>query len=370
MNAVSACVRAEPTPATIRVVSVPTGHVYVEHLEPTRPTGEVFRLPDPPVGAEVPLVQWWPPPSLQAGWVREHAGEFDLFHLHFGFDATPPEDLRELVRALRELGKPFVYTVHDLRNPHHAEPGLHDAQLEVLVPAADALITLTSGAAREIADRWGRSALVLAHPHVVPPALLARPRGAHDGFVVGVHVKSLRASMQPLPIIDALAEILPELAGGRLRVDAHTDVVTPGYQRFDPELSERLRTLARTGTLELAVHDCFSDDELWDYLQGLDLSVLPYRFGTHSGWLEACYDLGTPVLVSDCGYFTDQRPCLTYRTGPDGPDIETLEAGVRRVHAQWATGRSGWRADPAQRLRERDLLATEHRRVYGEVLAR
>ena len=34
------------------------------------------------------------------------------------------------------------------------------------------------------------------------------------------------------------------------------------------------------------------DDELWDYLQSLDVSVLPYRFGTHSGWLEACHDLG------------------------------------------------------------------------------
>ena len=39
--------------------------------------------------------------------------------------------------ALAEHRKPLVLTVHDLRNPHHGEPELHDAQLGVLVSAAD-----------------------------------------------------------------------------------------------------------------------------------------------------------------------------------------------------------------------------------------
>ena len=60
------------------------------------------------------------------------------------------------------------------------------------------------------------------------------------------------------------------------------------------------------------MHDYFTDDELWDYLSSLDVSVLPYRFGTHSGWLEACFDLGTIVLAPDCGYYAEQRPCVTY----------------------------------------------------------
>ena len=52
--------------------------------------------------------------------------------------------------ALRRHDKPLVLTVHDLRNPHHDTAQLHDAQLGVLVPAADALITLTPGAAATI----------------------------------------------------------------------------------------------------------------------------------------------------------------------------------------------------------------------------
>ena len=91
-------------------------------------------------------------------------------------------------------------TVHDLRNPHHHERDLHDAQLGVLVEAADAVLTLTPGAAAEIAERWGREALVVPHPHVVDGAAALRVRGpAHDGFVIGVHAKSLRAGMDPLP---------------------------------------------------------------------------------------------------------------------------------------------------------------------------
>ena len=186
----------------IRVASVPSGHVYVRHLAADGGDG-VERLPDPRPGTNIPDAQWWPPRMLESAWVHEHAGEFDLMHVHFGFDASSPEGLADLVAALREESKPLVLTVHDLRNPHHLEPGLHDAQLGVLVAAADALVTLTPGAAAEIRRRWGREAKVLPHPHVVEEPTLSRPRPRHDGFVIGVHAKSLRASMDPLPDVEA-----------------------------------------------------------------------------------------------------------------------------------------------------------------------
>ena len=80
------------------------------------------------------------------GW-RTH--DFDVVHLHFGFDSRSPEELAAFV-ARGPGALAFVFTVHDLRNPHHASSELHDAQLDVLVPAADALLTLTAGAAAEI----------------------------------------------------------------------------------------------------------------------------------------------------------------------------------------------------------------------------
>lgn len=355
---------------SIRVLSVPSGHVYVRHLAPVAdgPAGpdvphDVLRLPDPLVSPHVPASQWWPPPALEADWVLEHAEDFDLCHVHFGFDARSPEDLADWVAALRATGRPLVQTVHDLRNPHHEDRALHDAQLDVLVPAADHLITLTQGAADEIERRWGRRAEVLPHPHVVPADRLGRPRPQHEGYVIGLHLKSLRASMAARPVLDVLADVVADLPGARLRVDVHTDVVTPG-PRHDPDLAAHLRDGERQGLFELAVHDFFTDDELWDYFAGLDLSVLPYRFGTHSGWLEACYDLGTPVLTSDCGYYAEQRPCLTYRLDEHGLDEASLADGVRRAHADRPT----WQADPGDRAAERAMLADAHRRIYAAVL--
>ncbi|AXH97414.1 glycosyltransferase [Ornithinimicrobium avium] len=349
---------------TLRVASVPSGHVYVRHLA-GGPGEQVQRLPDPSPGAGVPAGQWWPPRMLEAGWVAEHSTEFDLMHIHFGFDAVSPADLTELVAALRAAGKPLVLTVHDLRNPHHREPGLHDEQLSVLVAGADALITLTEGAAAQIRRRWGREARVLPHPHVVEEPTLRRPRPTRTGFVVGVHAKSLRASMDPAFDIESIVGVLPSLPGASLRVNVHNDVMTPGNRQHDAVLAGRLHGLAGEGLIDLHVHDYFSDAQLWDYLQGLDLSVLPYRFGTHSGWLEACYDLGTVVAAPDCGFYAEQRPCLSFPTGPDTARRDGLAQAVRTAYQD----RPRWRADPDERAAERAHLARAHHEVYAQALA-
>jgi hypothetical protein len=306
---------------------------------------------------------------LTSAWVHGHASEFDLMHVHFGFDALSPADLEALTLALRQHDKPLVLTVHDLRNPHHPTAEAHDAQLDVLVTAADALLTLTPGAAAVIEQRWGRTATVVPHPHVVPEEWLVRPRPARDRFVVGLHAKSLRANMEPLALVDGVVEALESMPGAVLRVDAHTDVMTEGFERHDAALAAHLTGLASAGVVDLRVHDYFTDDELWAYLQGLDVSVLPYRFGTHSGWLEACHDLGTWVAAPDCGFYAEQRPCLTYAA--DGPDrVPSLVAALRAAHRGWLEGRSAPRATAGERRVEREQVAAAHHDAYQGVLGR
>ena len=96
------------------------------------------------------------------------------------------------------------------------------------------------------------------------------------------------------------------------------------------------------------------------------MSVLPYRFGTHSGWLEACHDLGTGVVAPDCGYYAEQRPCLTYTAeGTASQRTASVQQAVLSAYGD----RPGWRADPAERRTEREMLAREHRAVYDAVLA-
>lgn len=351
------------------IASVPSSHVYVRHLSPPPPHATaVVRLPDPPSGAS-PDSPWWPPRMLTRAWVEEHASDFDVMHVHFGFDAISPEDLGDVVDALHRHRKPLVLTVHDLRNPHHDAAELHDAQLAVLIEAADALITLTPGAAATIRTRWGRDATVLPHPQVVPDEWLGRARAPRAEFVVGLHAKSLRANMDPLPLVDALVAALPGMPGARLRVDAHTDVMTEGYPRYEPAFADHLRALADEDALDLRVHDYFTDDELWGYLQGLDVSVLPYQFGTHSGWLEACHDLGTWAAAPNCGFYDEQRPCLSYAA--NGPSrTSSLVTAVRTAYGNWLTGGTAPRASLGTRHTERRLLGRAHERAYAAALAR
>ena len=297
---------------------------------------------------------------LDEGWIRDHAAEFDVYHLHFGFDQTPPETLQRIADTLHELGKPLVYTVHDLRNPHQVDPAAQDAALDVLVPAADALITLTPGAARAVERRWGRSAEVIPHPHVLPLDMW-QPRGPADRVpTVGLSFKSMRANMNPLPVALVLVE---RAARGdiRLVLDAHTDVVTPGQRHHDAEVAAMLSDARESPGTRVEVHGVYSDEQLWAHLRGLDLSVLPYRFGTHSGWLELCHDLGTRVLAPRTGYYHEQHPgVLAFEWEESGtPRVKDVDAALAAV-----AGSAPWQASAQERTTQRRRIAAAHAEVY------
>ena len=351
--------------AEIVVASVPQSHVYVWHL--SREQDEpVRRLPDPPPDERVRSDQqgWWPPVMLDPAWVAEH--EFDVFHVHFGFDACDPERLREVVRVLQERGKPLVYTLHDLRNPHHTDTALHDAQLDVLVPAADAVVTLTDGAAGEIRRRWGREAVVLPHPHVVDLPTMERlaHREPRDMFRVGLHVKSLRASMDPLRILPTLADAVRGLPGGVLQVNGHDELLEPSGRCYRPDVAEALHAMAERGDIDLRVHPFFSDAQLWEYLRSLDVSVLPYRFGTHSGWLEGCRDLGTTVVAPTCGHYADQGPVLSYELDERSFSAESLTLAVKDAYENRGLGA----VRVEERREQRAWISGEHERLYRRLL--
>lgn len=364
MTIIQPAATTDPRGSEIAVASVPAGHVYVRHLAPENgPRPLRLADPDPAAPTRSATETWWPPVMLDPAWAE--TASYDVFHLQFGFDACSPEQLTELVRVLRERGKPFVFTVHDLRNPHHRDRALHDAQLDVLVPAADALITLTDGAAAEIRERWGREAMVLPHPHVVDLRTMAvaqdaRARRRTWSFRVGVHVKSLRAAMDPMAILPTLVETVGQLPGAVLQVNGHRDVLDPDGARLDAELATFLRTHQERGALELHVHDYFSEQELWAYLGSLDVSVLPYRFGTHSGWLEACRDLGTTVVAPTCGYYADQGPVLSYLMDEDRFDAGSLAEAIVLAHD--TRPRLGASID--LRRHQRASVAAAHDRLY------
>lgn len=354
----------------LRVASVPSSHVYVRHIGDPESGDAVVRLADPvPAdGRKVPG-GWWPPVMLEPGWVATHHDEFDVFHVHFGFDAVDADVLRQVAADLRRYHKPLVYTAHDLRNPHHGDPAAHMEQQNILMEAAAAVITLTPGAADTIAEHWGRRAHVLPHPHVLSPEFIERPRPHPDEFVIGVHVKSLRANMDPLPVIEALHASVSTLPDARMQIDVHDEVFDPASHWYAPEAAHAFLAYDHLDGVDVCVHPYFSDAKLWNYLSSLSVSVLPYRFGTHSGWLEACFDLGTWVVAPSCGFYSQQRSCGVFEFTETSFDADSLDHAVHDAYRVWKDGGSAPRATWVQRRAERAMIADAHHRLYRAVLA-
>lgn len=356
----------------VRVRQVPRGHPYVDRILPDPDPASASQVvaPADPLVPGAPPGQWWPHPALDPAWVHQHGAEIDVVHLHFGYEHLTPGRLQEWLGSLRDAGVPLVTTVHDLDNPHVADPAAFDALLDVLLPAADALVTLTPGAAEEVAGRWGRRPAVVPHPHLVPADRMARPRPSRSRrtpFTVGLHLKSLRPNVSARPLLDVLVAAVHDGADpGVVRVHLHEEVLDPAHPRHDAALLQLLTAGASTGRVDLRCHPPLGDEDLWDDLQATDLAVLPYRGGTHSGWVEMCYDLGTPVLVPEgVGHIAGQHPNPHFRWD----DLETtVTAAVREARAAGPV-----RYDPgeraAARVAERAQVVRAHVRLYRELAA-
>lgn len=346
----------------ITLASVPAGHPYVDAVVDPE---SVVLLPDPiPPGATVPG-QWWPPQWLDPAYLRDRVPHIDVMHVHFGFDSADPVDLEDVAAQLSRRGVPLVVTVHDLHNPHFEDAGLHAERLGVLIGAADAVITLTDGAAAEIESRWGRRSVVLPHPHLLPIDEVGAARVRRSMPVVAVHAKGLRANIDPWPLLDALLADTGD--DYRLRLDL--DVGALASPRA-AEASNRRLDAYRAAGVDVRVHPCFDDRELSAYLADVDVLVLPYRFGTHSGWVEAAHDAGVHTVVPDCGYFHEQHPSAVFHYGATELNEASL---IEAVAAAVDLTRGGSTSpDEARRRRRADELhrvRTDHARLYRQVLA-
>ena len=156
-----------------------------------------------------------------------------------------------------------------------------------------------------------------------------------------------------------MVDTVRELPGGVLQVNAHRDVLDDDGARRDAELADYLRGRAAAGDLELHVHDFLPDEDLWAYLSSLDVSVLPYRFGTHSGWLEACRDLGTTVVAPRAATSPSRARCSatsTTRRRTTRTRSPPRSAGLRDAAER---GRVG-----AERRRQRREIADVHEAIY------
>ena len=342
----------------ITVATLPGRGLYARHLGHPEGVDGVHRTTVTAQGAP-----GRPPAAFDIAWLRAHVEEVHVVHVTGIPQRLTPEEVADAAAVVKDAGKPLVVTAYHLSDPSGEDDAHHSAQLEALLPRADAVITITEGAAAELRDRYGVRARVLPHPHAVDFVRMrqVRPRWRTGQFVVGAHLATLRCPVDPVRLAQGLADSVAGIENARLHLHVHATVLDSGSASYDVQTVRRIDAVVREVGGAVKVHRPFTESQLWDHLFCLDVSVVPGLHGTHSVWPEACHDLGTTALLPARSPAAGQRDCLTYEVDDDGaPDPGSLAMAVKTAREQGSL----WRADPAARWKERVGLAESHRKVY------
>lgn len=364
----------------IRVAHIPGSHPYVSNISDVN-ISDVSMSGSPSFVTLADVIpahrargQWWPPVMFDPAWIESNADQFDVMHLHFGFESFSATHVASCIEALASVGRPLVFTVHDLENPQLFDQAPHRRHLDALLSGATLVTTLTDSAALEIFQRWGREATVIRHPHLLPLESTAAdgvpdPR-ERPTAVVGMHLGDIRPGTDARGATTTLIDAIRLLRAGGVAVEAEVHVRTT--VRDESARSAVAAACAGADGVRLIEHPRLSDDDLVRSLAALDACMLPYRHGTHSGWLELCFDLGVPVLGPTVGHWLDQHAEEGAVVGFDSRSVESLATGIMRalVNRHGMPRRAVRSRRRAQRIEQRGVIAREHAQVYRSALAR
>jgi len=345
---------------TIRVATLPGRGLYARHLGHPEGVDAVYRTTVGMPGSAPRRALFDP------AWLSENLDELDIVHVHGLRPGQSPEEVTEAAETVRKSGTPLVVTGYHLSDPSGSSDTSYGAQLDALVPRADAVVTLTASAADEMRLRWGIDPLVLPHPHAVDFVRMRQPRPARlTELRIGTHLATLAMPGDPVRLIDGLTRAVRGMDNVRLSVHVHQTVLDAGSSTYDMATVREIDRLVRTAGGALRVHRPFSESQLWDHLFGLDVSVVPGLFGSHSVWPEACADLGTVALLPTGSHASGQQPCLTYEYGSS---VDNLADSFAK--ALWTAREleEVWRADPEARWAERVRVAETLRALYERLL--
>lgn len=179
-----------------------------------------------------------------------------------------------------------------------------------------------------------------------------------------MHLRDLR------PNIDAERAVHAAVRAVRLLGDhraVHVDVLLNERVR-DEATALRIAAAIDAPRVDLRRTPRLSDAGIEQWLRGLDVFVLPYRHGTHSGWVELCHDLGVRVAGTDVGHVGAQHPAGFSVIDLDDP--LTLADAVRNTPLTRGDEREALlRTRRRERLTERDAVRAAHAALYASAIA-
>ncbi len=346
----------------ITVAALPGRGLYVRHLGHPEGVDGVHR-PTVVLPGSAPR----PPASFDTTWLGEHLDDVQVVHVHGLSPRSSPEQVTAAATMVRKAGKPLVVTAYHLSDPSGLDEANFAAQLDALIPQADAVITITESAQEEISRRWSVESAVLPHPHVVDFVRMRRARSEQrrGPFVIGAHLGGLRLPGDPAAVVTALATAAADVPRSRLEVHVHDHLLDSDSTRYDPvTIREIERIVTEVGGV-LRAHRPMTDAQLWDHLFGLDASFVPPLYGSHSIWPEACFDLGTQVIMPAGSHAAAQRPGMSYTADVAGvPHVDSLHQALVAAQQQ----DTAWRADPTSRWKERVRISEALRSTYEGLL--
>jgi len=354
----------------IKVAALPGRGLYVRHLGHPEGVDGVHR-PTVVLPGSAPR----PPASFDVGWLAANLDDIQVVHVHGLSPRLSPEQVLAACDLVKESGRPLVVTAYHLSDPGGTDEAGFAAQLAALLLRADAVITLTGSAQQEIQRRWSLESSVLPHPHVVDFVRMRRARSEdrRGYFVIGAHLGGLRLPGDPVAVVQALAAAAADVPQARLEVHVHDHLLDPDSTRYSPVAIREIERIVSAAGGVLRTHRPMTDAQLWDHLFSLDASFVPPLSGSHSIWPEACFDLGTQVIMPAGSHAAAQRPGHRYLAGDGVPQVASLHEALSAARTQSdQAGRAGaecWRADPGQRWKERVRIAESLRACYERLLA-
>lgn len=243
--------------------------------------------------------------------------DVDVAHVHLGHDYLSVGAVERAMASLASSGVPVLLTVHDIHHPSDLEdPQLLD-RVGALVTASARVVTLTEEDALRMLERWDVAAAVVPHPRLLDESEISTAvraanhlRGDGPGPVVGVLLERMGENIEGPELLDNLAGVPIGRQDAELRilVESRSWQEAVGEEpgtHGDPLVSE----LAGEGdwrSVRLVTYEALDLGPLLPELAALDVCVLPYRFASHSTWLELCRDLGVAAVFPDVGFLAEQ----------------------------------------------------------------
>jgi glycosyltransferase involved in cell wall biosynthesis len=249
---------------------------------------------------------------------------FDILHLHT-VELAASGDLIALAARLRETGKGFIFTLHDLVPNIEVDQAAFAEKTRLAARQASRVVTLTHAAAQQVSARFGITPSVIPHGYAVSPELMAQRSDGAPGLLV---FGALRPNRDLLGLVRAWRQ----LPSTRLPLQVLLrSLGALDQRRYASELAQ-LAEAARVEpdlTVE-TIAGVLSPSELVDRCQEAAVLVMPYRSITHSGQLELSRDLGLTAVVPDTHTVraqlsetaADKHPCVWFPTTALGNPIE------------------------------------------------